>query len=116
MYCFTSEFNSTILEVRGKIIKLEFINECIKNRKYLGFTYKDMSNCLIDVTEKDYEEFENGNYAMSKENVDRLVRVLCIEKPVTIDPKKYLDTSGLTQEEIEDLSHIVSLIVGEDND
>lgn len=96
--------------------KQEFINECINNRNYLGFTNKDMANCLINVSEKDYIEFEKGNYSMSKENIERLTRVLCIKKPVKFDINKYLDTSELSEEEKEDLTSIVEMIVGENYD
>ena len=96
--------------------KKDFINECINNRQYLGLTNKDMSLCLINVSEEDYYNFELGTYSMSKENIERIMRVLCISKPKTFDVNKYLNTSELNQEEIDDLSKIVELIVGEDND
>lgn len=96
--------------------KKEFINECIKNREYLELTCKDMSLCLVNVSEDDYSNFESGKYSMSKENIERIMRVLCINKPKLFDINKYLDTKGLDEEEIEDLSKIVELIVGEDND
>ena len=97
-------------------IKKEFIEECIKNRKYLGFSYKDMANCLVDVSEKNYQDFEDGNYIMSDENMKRLIRVLCVKKPVSVHINEYIDTGDLTKEEVEDLSSVVEFIVGEDND
>ncbi len=96
-------------------LKNEFINQCIKNRKYLGFSCRDMSLCLNGVSEADYIGFEEGKYPMSKENVHRLMKVLCIEKPNNTNYSEYIDTTGLTEEEIEDLSMIVEAIVGDEN-
>ena len=93
-----------------------FINECIKNRKFLEYTHKDMSNCLIGVSEKDYADFESGNYTMSKENLDRIVRVLKVKKPTYFDVSKYINVDEYDEEEIDDLTKVISTIVGEDND
>ena len=93
-----------------------FLIECIKNRKFLEFTYKDMSNCLIEVSEDDYIKFEKGRYKMSKENLIRIVRVLCINKPSTKNIDKYINISELSKEEISDLSNVISSIVGDVND
>ena len=95
---------------------IEFVNECRKNRLYLGLTSKDMANCLIDVSEDNYNDFEDGKYGMSKENIERLVRVLCVSKPKDFDINKYLDVSELNKEEVNDLTEIVKVIVGEEND
>ena len=92
-----------------------FVEECIKNRQYLDFTYKDMANCLTDVNPEDYANFENFKYKMSKDNLIRIARVLCIKKPVDENIEKYIDTDNLTEEEIKDLSKIISGIVGDDN-
>ena len=92
-----------------------FIKECIKNRKYLEFSYQDMSNCLIDVSAKDYENFEKGQYKMSKENLIRVARVLCIERPNTIDVSKYIDTNELDEDEVNDLGKVIFSIVGDEN-
>jgi len=99
-------------------VKEEFIRECISNRNYLEFTYKDISNCLIGVSEKEYKDFEDGNYNMSIENVKRLLKVLCIEKPVFSDVEKYLDfsNSDLSKSDIEDIKNIAYEIVGGNND
>ena len=74
-----------------------------------------MSNCLINVSAKDYESFEKGQYKMSKENLIRVARVLCIERPSTIDVSEYIDTTGLEQEEIDDLAKVIFSIVGDEN-
>lgn len=92
-----------------------FVKQCIKNRLYLEFSYQDMSNCLIDVTSSDYENFEKGKYKMSKENLIRIARVLCVKRPTSLDIKDYIDTTGLTDEEIIDLSKAISVIEGDDN-
>lgn len=92
-----------------------FVKQCIKNRIYLDFSPKDMENCLIDVSQKQYEDFEKGKYFMSKENIIRLTRVLCIEKPVTQNIDKFIDINGLNDEELTDLSKVLSGIVGDDN-
>ena len=91
----------------------KFIKQCIINRKNLEFSYKDMSNCLINVSEEEYKEFEKGNYKIDKENIIRLMRVLCLEEYKEIDINDYIDTEGLTDEEIKDLSKFVCEIVGE---
>lgn len=92
-----------------------FIKECIKNRKFLDFSYQDMSNCLINVSAKDYESFEKGQYKMSKENLIRIARVLCVERPNSIDVSQYIDTSDLSEEEIKDLGKVIFSIVGDEN-
>ena len=92
-----------------------FIKECIKNRKFLEFSYQDMSNCLIKVSAKDYENFEKGQYKMSKENLIRIARVLCVERPNSIDVSHYIDTSDLSEEEVNDLGKVIFSIVGDEN-
>ena len=92
-----------------------FLNECIKNREFLGYSYKDMSNCLIKVTTDQYSAFEKGEYKMTKDNLMRIIRVLCIEKNKPFDVNEYIDTKGLTKEEIDDLSQVIASIVGDDN-
>lgn len=92
-----------------------FVNQCIKNRKILEFSYKDMSNCLINVSEQDYANFEKGTYLMSKENMIRIARVLCVEKPLFKDISEYIDVSGLSENEIADLSKVISVLEGDDN-
>ena len=93
----------------------EFKNECKKNREYLGYSFYDVSVSLVDVSEEEYENFENGKHMLSKENIERLARVLCIKKPITFDVNDYIDTEGLTKEELKDLSDIIFEIVGDDN-
>jgi len=92
-----------------------FIDECIKNRNFLEFSYKDMSNCLINVSCEDYLNFEKCKYKMSKENLIRICRVLCIKKPISFDVSSYIDTSELDEDEIKDLSKIIYEIVGDNN-
>ena len=96
-------------------LKNEFINECINNRIFLGYTSKDVANSLIEVSEQEYIDFEGGKYIMSSENIKRLMRVLCIEKPNAFDVNQYIDTTGLDEVELDDLSKIVKTIVGDDN-
>ena len=93
----------------------EFKNECKKNREYLGYSFYDVSVSLIDVSEKEYREFEESDYMLSKENLERLSRVLCIKKPYDFNVNNYIDVTGLSNEEIEDLSNIVYGLVGDDN-
>ena len=92
-----------------------FVKQCIKNRKYLEFSYKDMVNCLNKVSEEDYANFEKGQYLMSKDNLIRISRVLCVEKPIFKDIGEYLDTKELSENEIRDLSKVISVLEGEDN-
>ena len=93
--------------------KFEFINQCKKNRKILEFSYKDMSNCLINVSEQEYKLFEDGKCSMSRENLERLVRVLCINESNEFDLNDYIDTDGLDEEQINDLTNIIEKLVGE---
>ena len=93
----------------------EFKKECKKNREYLGYSFSDVSVALIDVSEDDYANFEDGNNVLSKENLERLARVLCVKKPYDFNVENYIDTTGLTIEEIDDLSSILFEIVGDDN-
>ena len=91
-----------------------FVNQCIKNREILEFSYKDMVNCLINITEEDYINFEKGTYLMSKENMIRIARVLCVEKPLFKDISEYIDVSGLSDNEIADLSKVIAALEGDD--
>ena len=93
----------------------EFKKECKKNREYLGYSFYDVSVSLIDVSEEEYKSFEEGNIVLSKENIERLARVLCVKKPIEFDVNNYIDTEGLSQEEIDDLSNIVYELVGDEN-
>ena len=92
-----------------------FLKECIKNRKYLSFSFKDMSNCLVNVSEKDYANFEKGTYQMSKENLIRISRVLCVKRPTDFNINDYIDTGDLNEDEIKDLTKIICELVGDDN-
>ena len=92
-----------------------FVRQCIKNRKYLEFSYKDMANCLSKVSENDYENFEKGKYMMSKDNLIKIARVLCVEKPLFKDISEYADISGLSENEIKDLSRMFAMLEGDDN-
>jgi len=91
----------------------EFKNECKKNREYLGYSFCDVSVSLVDVSEKEYQDFEESDYLLSRENMERLTRVLCISKPNVFDISKYMDTSGLTKEEIDDITEVVKTLVGD---
>ena len=93
--------------------KVEFIKQCKKNREILEFSYKDMSNCLIDISEEEYKLFEQGKFSMSRENLVRLARVLCIEENRMFDLSDYIDTDGLDEEQINDLKNIIEKLVGE---
>lgn len=97
-------------------LKKEFIDQCKKNRNYLGYSFNDVADCLIGVSEEDYMNFEENKYTMSKDNIKRLIRVLCINKPEEIKASDYIDISGLDENEVKDLSDIVEFIVGENND
>ena len=92
-----------------------FLKECIKNRVYLEFSYKDMSNCLDNVSEEEYEEFEKGKGMLSLDNLRKIAKVLCIEKPIDKDLNKYIDADGLDEEELNDIAKVVNAIVGDDN-
>ena len=75
--------------------------------KLIRYTYKEVDD------EEEYKEFENGNYSMSKENLERIMRVLCLTEYKEIDINDYIDTNELSEEEIKDLSKIVCDIVGD---
>ena len=92
-----------------------FVKQCIKNRKFLDYSYKDMAACLIDISESEYASFEQGSYIMDKNNLKRLSRVLCIKKPITINLNDYIDTSELDDDEINDIAKAFSTIVGDEN-
>ena len=91
----------------------EFKSECKKNREYLGYSFSDVSVSLIDVSEEEYRNFEETDYMLSRENLERLTRVLCISKPNVFDVNKYIDTSDLNEEELEDITRVVASIVGD---
>lgn len=96
-------------------IKKEILNECINNRKYLGLTCANMASYLKNVSEEQYTKFENGEYLMNEENLERIARVLCINLNDNFNIEDYIDTSGLSEEEIEDLASVVKGIVGDNN-
>lgn len=91
----------------------EFKTECKKNREYLGYSFYDVSVALVDVSEEEYKNFENGNHLLSRENMERLTRVLCISKPNVFDINRYIDTSDLTSDEIDDITKVVETLVGD---
>jgi uncharacterized hydantoinase/oxoprolinase family protein len=93
----------------------EFKNECKKNREYLGYSFSDVSVSLIDVSEEEYRDFEDGSLVLSKENLERIARVLCVKKPYDFNIENYIDTTGLDDTEIDDLSNVIYSIVGDDN-
>jgi hypothetical protein len=94
----------------------EFKKECKKNREYLGYSINDVCVCLDNVSEKEYKDFEESSYILSRDNIEKLMRVLCVSKPVSFSVNDYIDTDGLSEDEIEDLSKVIYGIVGEDND
>lgn len=93
--------------------KNSFIRQCKKNRELLGFSYKDVNNVLIDAKENEYRAFEDGKVMLSKENLERIVRVLCIEEFNKFNLDDYIDIDGMDKDEILDLKNIVEKIVGE---
>ena len=95
----------------GMSVKEEFINECIKNREYLGYSYADMANCLINMSEENYRDFELGKLNISKDNVARLIKVLCIEKPKPNGSNLVFDVD-VSNEEKNDLLDIALMIEG----
>ena len=92
-----------------------FLKECVKNRNYLEFSYQDMSNCLDNVSEEEYEDFEKGKNMLSLANLRKIAKVLCIEKPLEKDLSNYIDVSELDEEELNDISNVINAIVGDDN-
>lgn len=96
-------------------IKREMLSKCINNRKYLELTCANMASYLKSVSEEDYVNFEKGEYLMSEENLERISRVLCIDLNDNFNIEDYIDTTGLSEEEINDLKGIVKGIVGDNN-
>ena len=94
----------------------EFIKQCKKNRLALDYTYDDVSDSLIGVSEKEYIEFEEGRGTLSEENLDRLCRILCLKSPKKFNLDDYIDTDGLNEEELDDLKKVVEVIVGDLDD
>ncbi len=95
----------------------DFLNQCKKNREILEFTYQDMANCLVDMSAKEYSLFEMGKIKnISKENLKRIVRVLCIADVNNFNLNDYIDIEYLSEEEILDLGKIVETLVGELDD
>lgn len=91
----------------------QFLLTCINNRKMLEYSEKEMASYLVNVSEEDYIKFEHGKYLMDDNNIKRLVRILAIEKKGLFNLEDYIDTDGLSEEEIDDLSKIICDIVGE---
>lgn len=94
----------------------KFLLMCINNRITLEYSEKEMASYLVNVSEEDYVNFENGKYLMDDNNIKRIARVLAVKNIDLFNLDEYIDTDGLSEEEIEDLSSVVSQIVGEDND
>lgn len=94
----------------------KFLLTCINNRKVLEYSEKEMASYLEEVSESDYINFEKGKYLMSESNLKRIIRVLAIKNIKLFNISDYIDTEGLNEDELEDLSVIVAQIVGEDND
>lgn len=93
----------------------KFLEECINNRKILELTCADMASYLINVSEKNYVDFENNKYSMSEENLKRICRVLCVKPKKVFKLDDYIDVNGLSEEEYVDLSEVVETIVGDEN-
>lgn len=97
--------------------KQAFLKQCKTNREILELSYEDMSNCLIDMNVKEYKAFENGSKnTISKENLKRIYRVLCLEETNLFNLNDYIDTEGLSKEEILDIASIVEKLVGDLDD
>ena len=96
---------------------ISFLNQCKKNREILELTYQDMANVLLAMSAKEYEQFEQGKTKkISKENLLRIVRILCIQNTYSFSLNEYIDVDGLNAEEIQDLSNIIEKLVGELDD
>jgi len=93
--------------------KSSFLKQCKKNREILDFSYQDISNVLIGVSATEYKNFEDGKILVSRENLERIARVLGIEEFNKFNLDDYIDTDGLSEEEIVDLKDIVEKLVGE---
>lgn len=94
-----------------------FLSQCKKNREILNLTYQDIANVLINMSPKEYEQFELGKKkTISKENLKRIYKVLCIEEPSFFNINDYIDTTNLNNDEILDLSFILEKLVGDIND
>ena len=93
----------------------KFLLTCINNRNVLEYSEKEMSSYLDGVSEKDYVDFERGKYLMSKNNLMKIVRILAIKASEIFSLKDYIDTEGLSDEDVADLTIVVSKIVGEEN-
>ena len=93
----------------------KFLSICIANRNSLEISEKEMASYLEGVSENEYISFEKGEYKMNESNLNRIARVLCVKNTELFNLSDYIDTEGLSEEEIDDLSLIVSEIVGGDN-
>lgn len=93
----------------------KFLLTCINNRNVLEYSEKEMSSYLDNVSEKDYVSFEQGKYLMSKNNLIKIVRILAIKASEIFSLKDYIDTEGLSDEEVDDLTSVISKMVGEEN-
>ena len=94
----------------------KFLLTCINNRQILDYSEKEMASYLVNVSEEDYINFEKGRFFMDEDNIKRIARVLAIKKIELFNLDNYIETDGLSEEEIEDLSAIVAQIVGEEDD
>lgn len=96
-------------------MKEEFLKVCIKNRLFLKLSVEELASYLSGVSSKEYEAFEEGNYDMSKENIERICRILCVKKPIKFNLEDHIDINSVNDEELEDISKIVEAIVGDEN-
>ena len=69
----------------------------------------------IKTRNESIKEFEKGKGMLSLENLRKIAKVLCIEKPTDKDLSKYIDINGLDVEELNDIAKVVNAIVGDDN-
>ena len=93
----------------------KFLLTCINNRQILEYSESEIASYLDNVSEKDYINFEAGKYLMSDDNLKKIIRILAIENINVFDINDYIDTDGLSEEEINDLSKVISAIVGDDD-
>lgn len=93
----------------------KFLINCINNRLTLEYSEREMAGYLDNVSEKDYIDFEAGKYSMSDNNLKKIIRILAVNSIELFDVNDYIDTDGLSEEEIDDLSKVISTIVGDDD-
>lgn len=96
-------------------MKEEFLKVCINNRIFLNLSVEEMASYLRNVSSKQYEAFEEGDYDMSRENIERICRILCVKKPLNFKLEDHIDIDSVDEDDLEDISKIVEAIVGDEN-